>query len=114
MDELVAKVADATGVDAATARKAIVIILQFLSNAGPNEKVQQLIDTIPGAREAAGDGAEGPRDIMGAFGALTAAGLGMSDVQGVASAFGQHARAQVGPETFDEVVAEIPGLNQFV
>ncbi len=114
MDELVAKVADATGVDPATARKAIVIILQFLSNAGPRDKVQHLVDALPGAREAAGDGADGPGDIMGAFGALTAAGLGMGDVQSVAAAFGQHARDQIGPETFDQVVAGIPGLNQFV
>ncbi len=114
MDELVANVANAAGLDPATARKAVVIILQFLVNAGPRDKVGPLIDSIPGAREAVGDGSGGPSDIMSAFGALTAAGLGMAEVQSAATAFGAAARDKVGPETFDSVVASIPGLSQFV
>jgi len=114
MDELVAKVAAATGIDPATARKAVVIILQFLMNAGPKDKVNALVDQLPGARAALGNGSGGPADIMGAFGALTAAGLDMGQIQGVASAFGQIAREHVGPETVDQVVAGIPGLSQFV
>ena len=114
MDELVANVANAAGLDPATARKAVVIILQFLSNAGPRDKVGGLIDAIPGAREAVGDGSGGPTDIVSAFGALTAAGLGMGEVQNAATAFGRAAREKVGPETFDSVVAAVPGLSQFV
>jgi hypothetical protein len=52
--------------------------------------------------------------MMGAFGALTAAGLGMAEVQGAATAFGRIAREQVGADAFDQVVASIPGLSQFV
>lgn len=114
MDELVAKVAQATGIDPATARKAVIIILQFLVNAGPKEKVDTLVDQIPGARAAMGNGGGGPSDIMGAFGALTGAGLGMGQIQNVATAFGQVAREHVGAETVDQVVATIPGLSQFV
>ena len=66
MDELVAKVAAATDIDPATARKAVVIILQFLANAGPKDKVDALVDQLPGARAAIGNGG-GPSDIMGAF-----------------------------------------------
>lgn len=112
MDELVAKVAEATGIDAATARKAVVIILQFLSNAGPKDKVDKLIDDIPGARAEIGAG--GPSDVMGAFNALTGAGLGMGQIQSVAKAFGDVARAYVGADTVNAVVAEVPGLSQFV
>jgi hypothetical protein len=114
MDELVAKVAAATGLDSATARKAVVIILQFLANAGPKDQVAKLIDALPGARAAVSNGGAGPSDMMGAFGALTAAGLGMAEVQSVATAFGRVAREEVGVETFDQVVASIPGLSQFV
>lgn len=114
MDELVTKVAEATGIDSATARKAVVIILQFLANAGPKDKVDALVDQLPGARAAIGDGSGGPSDIMGAFNALTGAGLGMGQIQGVATAFGKVAREHVGAATFDQVVSSIPGLAQFV
>jgi hypothetical protein len=114
MDELVAKVAAATGIDAAKARKAVVVILQFLVNAGPKDKVNTLVDQIPGARAAIGNGSSGPTDIMAAFGALTGVGLDMGQIQGVASAFGQVAREHVGSEAIDQVVAGIPGLSQFV
>lgn len=114
MDELVAKVAEATGIDAATARKAVVIILQFLVNAGPKDKVDALVDQLPGARAAIGDRGGGPSDIMSAFNALTGAGLDMGQIQGVATAFGKVAREHVGAATVDQVVAGIPGLAQFV
>jgi hypothetical protein len=114
MDELVAQVAARTGIDAATARAAVTIILKFLVNAGPPDKVNQLIDGLPGARAAVTDGVPGPSDVMGAFNALTSAGLGMGDIQGVASAFGAVAREHAGAATVDQVVAGIPGLSQFL
>lgn len=112
MDELVAKVAAATGIDTATARKAVVIILQFLLNAGPKEKVDKFVDDLPGARAAIDAG--GPSDIMGAFNALSGAGLGMGQIQSVARTFGKVAREHVGAKTVDDVVAGIPGLSQFL
>ena len=114
MDELVANVANAAGLDPATARKAVVIILQFLVNAGPRDNVAGLVDALPGAREALGNAGGGPADLMSAFGALTGAGLGMGEVQSAATAFGKAARDKVGPENFDSVVASVPGLSQFV
>ncbi len=114
MEELVAKVAEATGIDPATARKAVVIILQFLVNAGPKDKVDTLVDQLPGARAAIGNGGDGPTDMMSAFSALTGAGLGMSEIQSVATAFGKVAREHVGAATVDQVISGIPGLSQFV
>jgi len=114
MDELVAKVASAAGIDQATARKAVVIILQFLANAAPRDKVAALAAAVPGIAPVIADAADGPSDLMGAFGALTAAGLGMGEVQSVATAFGDAARDHVGAETFDGIVAGVPGLSQFV
>ncbi len=117
MDELVARVAQSTGIDPSVAHKAVVIIIQFLLNAGPRDKVDKLIGDLPGARAAIGTngaGRSGPSDIMGAFNALTGAGLGMSEIQAVARSFGKFAREQAGTQTVDEIVGAVPGLGQFV
>ena len=51
MEELISRVAAAAGLDAATARKAVAIILQFLEKEGPRGEVADMINAIPGARE---------------------------------------------------------------
>lgn len=113
MDELVAHITASTGVDAAVARKAAVIILAFLSREGPPDKVKPLVEALGGsAVPGAGSGSGG--GVMKVFGDLTAAGLGMGDIQGVASAFVGFAKTKVGAAAVDEVVRSIPGLSQFV
>ena len=114
MDDLVAQVAQRAGIDPAMAAAAVTIILKLLANAGPRDKVDKLIDDLPGARAALASGDRGPADVMGAFSALTGAGLGMGEIQSVASAFGSVAREHAGAGVVDEVVASIPGLSQFV
>jgi hypothetical protein len=117
MDELVAKVAQKTGIEPSVARKAVIIMLKFLLNAGPRDKVEALVDDLPGAREAIGvDGAgqSGPKDVMEVFNELTAAGLGMGGIQGAARAFGAAARERAGNQAIDEIVRAIPGLSQFL
>ena len=47
MDELVEQLAAKAGIDRAVAEKTIGIILGFLRNEGPSDKVQALIDTFP-------------------------------------------------------------------
>ena len=49
MDELVARLVANVGVDKTAAEKAVGIILDFLHKEGPADKVQALIDTLPGA-----------------------------------------------------------------
>ena len=46
MDELIGRLVANVGVDEATARTAVGIILQFLANEAPADKVQQLIDKL--------------------------------------------------------------------
>ena len=53
MDELIAKLNQAAGIDAATAQKAVGIILNFLRKQAPAEHVDQAVAAIPGAQEAA-------------------------------------------------------------
>ena len=52
MDELVGQLASKAGIDGAVAEKTIGIVLGFLRNEGPSDKVQALIDQIPGAEAA--------------------------------------------------------------
>jgi len=115
MDELVAKVVADTGIDPAVARTSVIVILKFLRHEGPSDKVDVLIDDLPGAREAmAASDAGGTAGIMGIFNDLTAAGLGMGEMQAVARSFGEYARAKAGADTVNEIVASVPGLSQFV
>ena len=52
MDELIGRLAAKAGIDDAVAEKTIGIILGFLRSEGPSDKVQALIDRIPGAEAA--------------------------------------------------------------
>jgi len=114
MDELVAKIVAATGVDAGVARRAAALILGFLLRVAP-DKVPALVDALPGAREAiAANPGSGAGGVMGVFNDLTAAGLGMGQIQGAAKAFVAYAREKSGAAAVDQIVASIPGLSQFV
>ena len=62
MDELIGQLAAKAGIDSAVAEKTIGIILGFLRNEGPSDKVQALIDQIPGAEAAIA-----PQAAMAAF-----------------------------------------------
>lgn len=115
MDELVQRIADATGVAPDVARKAAIIILKFLANEGPPDKVGSLIDSLPGARDAVAESAVGGSSgLMGAFGDLTGAGLGFGEIQGASRAVIGFAREKVGNEAVDAVIAGIPGASQFL
>ena len=52
MDELIGRLAAKAGIDSVVAEKTIGIVLGFLRKEGPSDKVQALIDQIPGAEAA--------------------------------------------------------------
>jgi hypothetical protein len=121
MDELIARLVANVGVDKATAEKAVGIILDFLNKEGPPDKVQALLDRMPGAQAliAAQQGADaggmfGMGGIMGAGTKMMAAGLSMGQVQGVTKEVIAYAREKVGEDEIGEIVGAIPGLSQFV
>ena len=115
MDELVAKIVADTGIDPAVARTSVIVILKFLRHEAPTEKVDALIDQLPGAREAmAASDAGGTAGIMGIFNDLTAAGLGMAQMQTVGRSFGRYAREKAGDDAINEILASVPGLSQVV
>jgi len=122
MDELVERLAARCGVERSAAEKAVGIILDFLRKEGPPEKVQALMDKMPGAEAAAANAAEqstgggmfGMGGIMGAANRLMAAGLSMGQVQSVTREVVAYAREKAGEDVVGEVVGAIPGLSQFV
>lgn len=116
MEELIARIVEKVGVDESVAQKAVEIILGFLKDAGPADQVSELLGQLPGADAAAdaGSGAAGMLGAMGAFNALTGAGLGMGDVQSVTKEVVGFAREKAGADKVDEVISSIPGLSQFI
>lgn len=115
MDELVERIVAETGVDPEVARNAAIIILKFLAAEGPPDKVGPLIDSLPGARAAMEASLlGGSSGLMGVFGDLTGAGLGMGDIQGTTRAVVGFAREKAGAEAVDAAIAAIPGVSQFV
>ena len=94
------------------ARRAAALILGFLLREGAPDKVRLLVDALPGANEAmAANPGSGGSGVMSVFNDLTAAGLGMGQIQGAAKAFVGYAREKAGAATVDQIVASIPGLK---
>lgn len=122
MDELIARLVANVGVDRATTEKAVGIILDFLSKEGPPDKVQTLIDKMPGAQallqaeqaSGSGGGMFSMSGIMGAGTRMMSAGLSMGQVQSVTKEVIAFSREKVGEEAIGEIVGAIPGLSQFV
>jgi hypothetical protein len=120
MDELVARLASNAGIDTVVAEKTIGIVLRFLRNEGPAEKVQALIDQIPGADAAItnSDKTIGLGRFMGgglmALGTrLMALGLGISEIQRAARELFAFGRDKIGADQMGEIIAGTPGLSQF-
>ena len=120
MDELVGQLASKAGIDGAVAEKTIGIVLGFLRNEGPSDKVQALIDQIPGAETAiAANSSNGGLSrfmgggLMALGGRLMALGLGMSDIQNVARELFRFGRDKIGADHMSEIISGTPGLRQF-
>ncbi|SEP19294.1 hypothetical protein SAMN04487843_10859 [Methylobacterium sp. ap11] len=128
MEELVARVTQATGLDATTAQTAIGHILAFLQKEGPATEVNQLIAAMPGSEAAiaqAGSG-EGGGGLMGMLGGmmgggvmalgqkLMSAGVPMNQMQPLGRELFAYGREKAGEDVMGPIVGSIPGLSQFV
>ncbi len=123
MDELISRLVANVGIDRGAAEKAVAIMFDFLRKEGPGDKVQALLDSLPGAEElmesqdgvdASGGGMFALGGIMGAGTKMMAAGLSMGQVQGVARETLAFAREKAGEDVVGEIVGAVPGLSQFV
>ena len=118
MDELVGRLAAKAGIDSAVAEKTIGIVLGFLRNEGPSDKVQALIDQIPGAEAAiaassSNGGFSRGGGLMAVGTRLMALGLGMSEIQNVARELFRFGRDKIGADKMGEIISGTPGLSQF-
>lgn len=120
MDELVEQLAAKAGIDRAVAEKTIGIILGFLRKEGPSDKVQALIDRIPGAESAleASNKSSGLSGLMGgglmALGSrLMGLGLSIGEIQSVARELFRFSRDRIGADQMGEIISGTPGLSQF-
>ncbi len=128
MEELIARVTNRTGLDAATAQTAIGHILAFLQKEGPATEVSQLMAAMPGAESlvATSNADEGGGGLMGMLGGmmgggvmalgqkLMAAGVPMGQMQTLGHELFAHAREAAGEDTLGAIVGSVPGLSQFV
>ena len=120
MDELIGELAAKAGIGNAVAENTLGIILGFLRNEGPSDKVQTLIDSIPGAEAAieASSSGDGIGRLMGgglmALGSrLMGLGLGIGEIQNIARELLRFGRDKIGADQMGEIVAGTPGLSQF-
>lgn len=122
MDELIARLVANVGVDRETAEKAVGIILDFLVKEGPPDKVQPLIDKLPGAQALiqaqqasdAGGAMFAMGGLMDAGTKMMSAGLSMGQVQAVTKEVIAFSREKAGEDAVGEIVGSIPGLSQFI
>ena len=127
MEELISRIISNVGLDEETAKSTVGIVLDFLRSEGPEDKIAQLMSALPGAQDladqaasAGGGGLLGGMmggmmgGAMGAFTKLQSAGLDMDQVQGLTKEVVGFAKEKAGDETVDELLASIPGLNQFI
>lgn len=123
MQDLIARVATASGLEPDIAEQAIGKILAFLQKEGPAEDVARVLAAIPGAADLAeahaGGGGGGLMGmlgggLMGLAGQLSGLGLGMGEMQAVGHEIFAIAREQAGEDAVGEIAAAIPGLSQFI
>jgi hypothetical protein len=126
MEELIARVTQKTGLDAATARKAIGLILGYLQKEGPQAEVGKLVEALPGAQDAIDEGqAGGGGGLMGMVGAmgggvmalggqLMGIGVSMGQMQPLGKELFAYGREKAGEDTMGAIMGSIPGLSQFV
>lgn len=130
MEELISRIVAKAGVDEKAAEDGLGIILGFLNKEAPAEKMQMVLDALPGAADllsaragaSAGGGLlgglggmmGGTMGAMAALNELNKAGLGMGEIQGLVKELVTYAKEKAGDDVVDEVIAKIPGLSQII
>ncbi|WP_363348716.1 DUF2267 domain-containing protein [Methylocystis echinoides] len=128
MDELIARVSTAIGVEAGVAKTAIGQVLAFLNKELPDGAVGEFFDKVPGSREAADEAAAGGEasgmggmlgglfgsGLMGLAGKLNGLGLDMGQIHKLGHEIFGYAETIIGKEKVQQIANGIPGLSQFM
>ena len=129
MQELIANIMSATGLDQAKTEKAVGILLNLVATQGDKSKVADLFAAMPGSedlvKQHGGDSAGGG-GLMGLLAGgmmggplamitkLSAAGLSTDQIKQVAAITLDHVKKVVGPERLRAAAANIPGLSGYL
>ncbi len=136
MEQIIGEVARRVGIEETVAREVVATFMGFISEQAEQRDVQQLLDSLPGARELVEERA-GPRErgggmmgmlggMMGgslgaalsAIGALKAQGLDNGQIRDAGRALFDGVRAQAGPELTRRIVRQladrVPGLERLL
>src|SRR5260370_39077127 len=96
------------------------MMLRSVGNEGPADKLQAVMDKIPGAEAAiaASSNSGGLTGLMGsglmALGTkLMGVGLGMGEIQNIARELFRFGRDKIGSDQMGEIIAGTPGLSEF-
>ena len=119
MQDLIDHVSTETGLEPATSRKAIGIVLDFVQKNVSPDVSARVIDGISGGRAAASAAAEDEAEgggtatpgLMGLADRLMAEGVGMGAMQSLGRAMFEGLRRHVGDGPVDDVVRAIPELE---
>jgi hypothetical protein len=135
MDNLIARVADAAGVNPDVARQATALVADFIQREAPAEAVDKLMDKAPELKsiiashpESKGEGMSGGvKGLMGVAagvmgggglmalgGQLMGLGLDMGQIQTIGKEIFAYAREVAGDDVVGEIAGSIPGLSQFI
>ena len=134
MEELIEKLSSSLEIDELTAEQVIGIFLEAIKSEGPDQGVEKLLKAMPGADDLISKAAPDVRDASGmngilshalaplvggetlveVFAKLESAGLDMDKATMAGYEILNFARQKVGPDVFDEIVDEIPGLKRLM
>ena len=129
MEELIARVVMATGLDMDKAERAIGIMLNLVKTQGDQTKVAELFSMMPGADKlAASYGSDGASQggllgmlaggMMGgplaAVSKLSAIGLTMDQIKQLGTVTLDYAKERAGSDLVKQVAGSIPGLSGYV
>ena len=113
MGELIGQPASRAGIDGVVAEKTVGIMLGFVRSEGRSDKIEALIDRLPGAEAAiAAASAGGLGRLMAVGTGVMGLGPGM-EIQSIASELLRVSLDKTGAERMGEIIAGTPGLGQF-
>ena len=134
MDNLIARVAQASGATPEVARQAVALMIDFLEREAPEDAMKTLLNSAPELKAIAatantggegfggvlkglmgtGSGVMGGGGLMGLGASLMGLGLTMDQIQSTGKAVFEYAREAAGDDVMGEISAAIPGLSQFI
>lgn len=133
MQELINRIVERLGVDTGSAENVVGIVLGFLKSEVPTEKIEPLLNALPGAEDLIakiGDvsssasegggilgtlgGLMGGNGIMDVLSKLQAEGLSMDQARTLGQEIFNFAQENAGEDVINDVKDAIPGLNQLL